>query len=220
MFMWVLRICCRLLFVKMFVSVLFVVIMFVIFNFFLDIFSSVLVIEVLVWIRGILLLFSMILLILSRSFLFKLLFGCESVKLFEVKFFWLSSVIVSVLFIISVVVVFDVGVRFSEYVFFLMLILSMIFVCCFNELEVLLVMVIICMFKCLIMGNKLISLLVLLELEMVSKILFLFSMFKLLWLVLLGCMKNVGVFVLVSVVVILFLICLDFFILFMIILFL
>lgn len=77
----------------------------------------------------------------------------------------------------------------------------------------LLVIVISGMFWCLIIGRMNSSLLVLLELDSVSIMFCGRIMFRLLWLVLFGCMKNVGVLVEVRVVVILCLMCLDLFML-------
>lgn len=73
----------------------------------------------------------------------------------------------------------------------------------------LLVMVMIIVFMCLMMGMMVSSLVVLLELEMVMKILCVVIMFRLLCVVLVGCMNNEGVLVEVRVVVILWLIWLD-----------
>lgn len=70
---------------------------------------------------GVVLLLCIILFNVSNKCLFRLFLGWDNVKLLVVKLCVLSKVIVIVLFIIKVVVVFVVGVRFSGYVFWLIL---------------------------------------------------------------------------------------------------
>lgn len=210
--MLVLKIWCRLLLVKilmMFILLLQIVVMF---KFLCVIFSSVLCRVVCRLMCGILLLVCIILLICSNSLWLSVLFGCDRVKFLVVKLWVFSRVMVRVLFIISVVVVFDVGVSFNGQVFFGIFMYRWIFVVCVMLFFGWLVIQISFICWCLRIGISVRILFDLLEFDSVIIIFCGVIIFKLLCVVLLGWIKNVEVLVLVKVVVILWLMWLDLFI--------